>query len=180
MFEPHFSPHEIFPTSRDFTGHLTVFPFSWNFFFRHDLFPNFLTFLTEKKTFKLFRTLAAWPWMSEICRRCHGFLSLWSPAEKIPQQCFCNVICITFPAYLLAEMSGASERTHRSRPLVCCIVILAVPYVPIFLAYLSAPIANNELTHRPSPVVAGRMGGALQTILMKQNGITWNTVRTSI
>ena len=81
-------------------------------------------------------------------------------------------MCITFPAYLLAEMLGPSERTHRSRPLACCIVILAVSYVTIFLAYLSVPIANNEKTHRLFLVVAGRIGGALQTMLMRQNGIT--------
>ena len=30
------------------------------------------TFITEN-TFKLFRTLAAWPWVSEICHGCQGF-----------------------------------------------------------------------------------------------------------
>ena len=39
------------------------------FFFCHDFFANFLTFLTEN-TNNLFRTLSAWPWVSEICRGC--------------------------------------------------------------------------------------------------------------
>ena len=61
LFGPHVSPHEIFPKPRDFTGHLFVF-FVF-FLFVTVSFASLLTFLTEN-TFKLFRTLAAWPWVA--------------------------------------------------------------------------------------------------------------------